>query len=125
MTTPAGSVSGDLTRNLFDSPVDFRSEVIYFLIVDRFSDGCDALGDQEGSEQVDKKGLFDETRQDWGKYWGGNIQGIINKIDYLRIWVSPHYGFLRCLSRSVICNSVVLQCMATGPAISSGLILGS
>ena len=95
MTSPAGSVSGDLTRDLFDSPVDFRSEVIYFLIVDRFSDGCDALGDQEGSEQVDKKGPLDGTRQEWGKYWGGNLQGIINKIDYLKklgvtaLWLSP------------------------------------
>ena len=34
----------DLTKALFDSPVDFRSEVIYFLIVDRF---YDATSDQE------------------------------------------------------------------------------
>ena len=75
--------------------MDFRSEAIYFLIVDRFNDGHDALGDEEGSEQLDQKGLFDETRQDWGKYWGGNLQGVINKIDYLKslgvtaLWLSP------------------------------------
>ena len=95
MATPLVPASRDLTKNLFDSPVDFRSEVIYFLIVDRFNDGHDAIGDQEGSEQLDQKGLFDKTRQDWGKYWGGNLQGIINKISYLKslgvtaLWLSP------------------------------------
>ena len=87
--------AADLTQGLFDSPVDFRSEVIYFLIVDRFNDGHDSRGDQEGSEQLDQKGLFDRSRQDWGKYWGGNLQGIINKVDYLKslgvtaLWLSP------------------------------------
>ena len=91
----SSNLVSDLKHHLFDSPVDFRSEVIYFLIVDRFCDGHDSAGDQEGSEQLDEKGLFDRTRQDWGKYWGGNLQGIINKIDYLKdlgvtaLWLSP------------------------------------
>ena len=95
MTNKAVSGMTDLTISLFDSPVDFRSEVIYFLIVDRFHDGHDSLDDQEGSEQTEAKGLFDASRQDWGKYWGGNLQGIINQIDYLKslgvtaLWLSP------------------------------------
>ena len=88
-------VVADLKQHLFDASVDFRSEVVYFLIVDRFHDGHDVAGDQEGSEKEDAKGLFDKTKQDWGKYWGGNLQGIINKIDYLKdlgvtaLWLSP------------------------------------
>jgi len=119
MANPSAPVSGDLTKSLFDSPVDFRSEAIYFLIVDRFNDGHDALGDEEGSEQLDQKGLFDETRQDWGKYWGGNLQGVINKIDYLKSLGVTALWLSRCLSRSAICNSAVLRCTVIGPAISS------
>ena len=74
-------IVADLKQHLFDAAVDFRSEVIYFVIVDRFNDGHDGAGDQEGSEKEDAKGLFDKTKQDWGKYWGGNLQGIINKIN--------------------------------------------
>ena len=37
-------LASDLSKGLFDSPVDFRSEVIYFLIVDRF---YDATSDEE------------------------------------------------------------------------------
>ena len=39
----------DLSKGLFDSPVDFRSEVIYFLIVDRFHD---ATSDEEERQGV-------------------------------------------------------------------------
>ena len=85
-----------IEKGFFNEPVDFRSEVIYFLIVDRFCDGHSSEVSQlEGSEQEDSKGLYDRTRQDWGKYWGGNLQGVINKIPYLKslgvtsIWLSP------------------------------------
>ena len=123
MANPSVPVSGDLTKSLFDSPVDFRSEAIYFLIVDRFNDGHDALGDEEGSEQLDQKGLFDETRQDWGKYWGGNLEGVINKIDYLKSLGVTALWLSRYLSRSAICNLAVLRCTVIGPAISSESIL--
>ena len=39
----------DIKHSFFDIPVDFRSEVIYFLIVDRFHDGH-AVEAKEGSE---------------------------------------------------------------------------
>ena len=86
----------DLTKGLFDSPVDFRSEVIYFLIVDRF---YDATSDEEERQGVwdrgSKEGLYDKTWTQWGKYWGGNLLGIIEKIPYLKklgvtaVWLSP------------------------------------
>ena len=85
-----------LETTYFENPVDFRHEVIYFIIIDRFHDGHSNTDQRsEGSEQADSKGLYDRTRQNWGKYWGGNLQGIIDKIDYLKqlgvtaIWLSP------------------------------------
>ena len=93
MTSPLVS---DLTKGLFDSAEDFRSEVIYFLIVDRF---YDATSDEEERRGVwdrgSKEGLYDKTWTQWGKYWGGNLLGIIEKIPYLKqlgvtaLWLSP------------------------------------
>lgn len=89
-------LASDLSKGLFDSPVDFRSEVIYFLIVDRF---YDATSDEEERQGVwdrgAKEGLYDKTWTQWGKYWGGNLRGVIEKIPYLKelgvtaLWLSP------------------------------------
>lgn len=74
---------------LFTRSLEFRQETIYFLIVDRFFDG-----DPSNNEGPTSK-LYDPTRQKWGLYWGGDIQGIIEKLDYLQnmgitaIWVTP------------------------------------
>ncbi|WP_448573100.1 alpha-amylase family glycosyl hydrolase [Trichothermofontia sp.] len=74
---------------LFTRSLEFRQETIYFIIVDRFHDGNPANNVGPNPD------LFDPTRQHWGKYWGGDLQGIIDKLDYLKalgitaIWVSP------------------------------------
>jgi len=44
-------LASDLSKGLFDSPVDFRSEVIYFLIVDRFYDAT--------SDEEERQGVWD------------------------------------------------------------------
>lgn len=74
---------------LFTRAIEFRQETIYFIIVDRFFDG-----DTRNSQGPNPE-LYDPNRQQWGKYWGGDLQGIIDKLDYLKgmgvtaIWVSP------------------------------------
>ena len=74
---------------LFTRAIEFRQETIYFIIVDRFNDGDSSNNEGPNPE------LYDPTRQKWGKYWGGDLQGIINKLDYLKnmgvtaIWISP------------------------------------
>lgn len=74
---------------LYTRDIEFRQETIYFLVVDRFHDG-----DLDNSEGPNPE-LYDETRQDWGKYWGGDLQGIIDKLDYLKnlgvtaVWLTP------------------------------------
>ena len=88
--------SDPLPRGCSITEREFREEVIYFLIVDRF---YDALSDEEERQGVwdrgSKQGLYDKTWTQWGKYWGGNLQGIIEKIPYLKqlgitaVWLSP------------------------------------
>ncbi|MEM7555512.1 MAG: alpha-amylase family glycosyl hydrolase [Cyanobacteria bacterium P01_A01_bin.84] len=74
---------------LYTREIEFRQETIYFLVVDRFCDG-----DPENSEGPNPE-LYDPEGQDWGKYWGGDIQGTIDKLDYLKqmgvtaVWLTP------------------------------------
>ncbi|BDC51733.1 alpha-amylase [Bryobacterales bacterium F-183] len=70
------------------SDAEFRDRTIYFVVLDRFHSGIDS---NNGRNQE----LNDPTRQDWHKYWGGDLQGLYDKLDYLRglginaIWVTP------------------------------------
>lgn len=74
---------------LFTRSIEFRQETLYFIVVDRFNDG-----DPDNSAGPNED-LYDPDRQDWGKYWGGDLQGIIDKLDYLKgmgvtaIWLTP------------------------------------
>jgi glycosidase len=97
----------DLPRReeYFPSPRDWRDEVLYFLLPDRFSDG------QEGTRPLlDRENLnaarlnlpsgdswrFDRWAESGSDRWqGGTIAGITSKLDYLKslgattIWVGP------------------------------------
>ena len=82
--------------SLFISEAEFRQEFIYFIIVDRFYDGTADQEERAGVwDRGERAGLLDKTWMDWGKYWGGNLQGIIDKVDYLKslgvtaVWLSP------------------------------------
>ena len=74
---------------LFTRAIEFRQETIYFIIVDRFFDGDSSNNAGPNPE------LYDPSKTKWGKYWGGDLPGIISKLDYLQnmgvtaIWVSP------------------------------------
>ena len=70
------------------SDAEFRSETIYFIVVDRFENGnLNNLGRNQE--------LNDLERKNWNKYWGGDLQGVIDKLDYLKemgvsaIWCTP------------------------------------
>ena len=69
--------------------IEFRGEVIYFLVVDRFFDG-----DPNNNAGQDPK-LYDPDRKDYGKYWGGDLEGVIQKLGYLQnlgvtsVWLTP------------------------------------
>jgi glycosidase len=92
-------------RRFHPSPGDWRDEVLYFLLVDRFSDA------QEGSRPLlDRRQLtaarphgadgqawrWDRWAESGAQRWqGGTIQGVWSKLDYLQdlgvtaIWLSP------------------------------------
>jgi cyclomaltodextrin glucanotransferase len=78
----------DSTTHLHMSDVECRGETIYFAVVDRFKDG-------NGNTPGKKTELDDPTHQDWKKYWGGDLQGLVDQIDYLKdlgvtaLWVTP------------------------------------
>ncbi|OKH37689.1 cyclomaltodextrin glucanotransferase [[Phormidium ambiguum] IAM M-71] len=82
---------------LYTRDIEFRQETIYFLVVDRFFDG-----DSENSEGPNPE-LYDPEGKDWGKYWGGDLQGVIDKLDYLKnlgvtaIWLTPLFEQVEAL----------------------------
>jgi cyclomaltodextrin glucanotransferase len=79
----------EILETLETSDLEFRGETIYFLVLDRFHDGK-----KENNPGQDES-LYDPTRTDWGKYWGGDLQGLVDKLDYLQnigisaIWTTP------------------------------------
>ena len=82
---------------LYTRDIEFRQETIYFIIVDRFHDG-----DPDNSVGPNPE-LYDPEQKDWGKYWGGDIQGIIDKLDYLKnmgvsaLWLTPLFEQVEAL----------------------------
>src|SRR4028119_1959468 len=82
---------------LYTRDIEFRQETLYFLVVDRFNDG-----DPDNSEGPNPE-LYDPEGKDWGKYWGGDLQGIIDKLDYLKdmgvtaVWLTPLFEQVEAL----------------------------
>ncbi len=78
---------------------EFQKQVIYFLFVDRFFDGNPNNNAGLNSAQ------YDASRTNWKKHWGGDIQGIIDKLDYLKemgitsIWVTPLVDNINVLTK--------------------------
>jgi glycosidase len=68
------------------SSPEWRDQIIYFLVTDRFYDGDSSNNDQGAGE-------YDPS--DGKKYSGGDIEGIIKKIPYIKkmgataIWITP------------------------------------
>jgi glycosidase len=82
------------------SPVDWRNEILYFLLVDRFSDGND--GSRPLLDRTNAAALRgpDWSWQRWfesgaNRFQGGTIRGVTSRLGYLRdlgitcIWLSP------------------------------------
>jgi len=69
---------------------DFKKQVIYQIVTDRFYNG-----DTTNDNPLESPGLFDGTRTNWQAYWGGDFAGIQHQLAYIRglgataIWISP------------------------------------
>lgn len=65
---------------------DWRDQVIYFAMIDRFDDGEPGNNDQG-------EGEFDP--RDGSRYSGGDLRGLVRRLDYIRglgataVWVTP------------------------------------
>ena len=79
---------------------DYRSRTIYFLMADRFHphQPYAPYVDPEHPFATNSVNCFVESctqEQQFRRYWGGDIQGIVDKLDYLKdlgisaIWVTP------------------------------------
>ena len=72
--------------NLHVPSPDWEDQVIYFLMLDRFADGDTTNNDQGGGEY---------NQKDSRKFSGGDIQGVIDHLDYIQsmgataIWITP------------------------------------
>jgi cyclomaltodextrin glucanotransferase len=68
---------------------EFRGETVYFILIDRFCDG-----DPQNDTGKDAAS-YDPTHTRWYHYWGGDLLGVISKLDYLHqmgvtaIWLTP------------------------------------
>jgi glycosidase len=82
---------------VFPSPPDWRDQVLYFLLPDRFSDGNEAgrpLFDHTDPDQFrapDKRAWMEAGK----KFQGGTLKGIESKLPYLKelgvtaLWIGP------------------------------------
>lgn len=87
------------------SPVDWRDEVLYFLRVDRFSDGAEATrplldrANPAAARPAQENGepwRWDRWAESGASRWqGGTLAGVTSKLDYLKnlgvttLWLSP------------------------------------
>ena len=74
----------------FPSPADWRDQVIYFLLVDRFDNN------DTNTPAYVAGGDVQQNTPGAGHYFqGGNLKGIVRRLDYLKelgcttIWLSP------------------------------------
>jgi glycosidase len=98
-----------LTRRTFTpSPAAWEDQVLYFLLVDRFSDGQERDGHRDNESRPVRAGVTPLYRPDdsssidydtWlragGGWQGGTLKGLRSKLGYLRrlgitaLWISP------------------------------------
>lgn len=85
-------------QSYYPSPRSWEDQVVYFLLVDRFSDGKEnesRLYTPKDYENI-KKNKKEREWLEWStRFNGGTIKGIISKLEYLKelgittIWLSP------------------------------------
>ncbi|HEV7902295.1 MAG TPA: alpha-amylase family glycosyl hydrolase, partial [Pyrinomonadaceae bacterium] len=95
ITTPSGV--GEAQFEILAPPVRagrFQGfspdDLIYMLMIDRFSDG-----DASNNDPARSRGIYDRNNKFY--YHGGDLQGVINRLPYLKdlgvtaVWLSPWY----------------------------------
>jgi cyclomaltodextrin glucanotransferase len=73
---------------------DFRARTMYFVFIDRFANG-NTSNDNGTNPAATSTVKSAGAQSEWKKYWGGDIEGLISKLDYLQdlgvtaIWITP------------------------------------
>ncbi len=73
-------------QNLHVASPEWRDQIIYFLMTDRFNDGDKNNNDQGAN-------VYDPSKESY--YNGGDLQGVIDKLDYIKelgataVWITP------------------------------------
>ncbi len=91
---------GQQTTPEWQRSTDYRARTIYFLLTDRFNahQPYAPYVDPQYPDATNTVDCFVETcteEVEFRKYWGGDIQGVIQKLDYLNnlgvsaLWVTP------------------------------------
>ncbi|HXJ81105.1 MAG TPA: alpha-amylase family glycosyl hydrolase [Candidatus Methylomirabilis sp.] len=87
-------------QSFYASPSDWRDEIIYFLLPDRFSDGQESTRPLVNAANRSRFRPPGFRWDGWsasgsGRYQGGTIQGVTSKLDYIRslgattVWIGP------------------------------------
>lgn len=95
VTTPAGATDApfEITAPLLRAgrfQGFTNDDVMYLIMPDRFADG-----DPKNNDPPESRGLYDRTKPRY--YHGGDLQGIINRLPYLKdlgvtaLWLNPWY----------------------------------
>ena len=85
---PAGPATADAPVS---NRASLKSDMCYQIATDRFFDG-----NTSNNNPAKSPGLYDAGKTNWKSYWGGDLAGIQQKLDYLKgmgvtsIWMSPH-----------------------------------
>ena len=79
------------------SPIDWRDQILYQLLPDRFSDGLETEREQFDRKNRDR--FIPQDKATWmaagNKFTGGTLKGIQSKLDYLQdlgvttLWINP------------------------------------
>lgn len=80
-----------------DTAGNLKNEVLYYIVIDRFVDGdpennipefaFPEAGENAIYNQTNRlllNYMYDPSHRYMGMYWGGDLQGVINKLDYLQ-----------------------------------------
>jgi glycosidase len=86
-------------KEFTQSPIDWENQIIYFLLIDRFSDANEekykVYDSEVDYECIFKNGNLEEWESAATKWNGGTLKGVKSKLQYLKklgittIWLSP------------------------------------
>jgi glycosidase len=93
MPTSARELDFTPRGDVFPSPRDWRDQVVYHLLIDRFDNAAEDLQPYDGQ----RKPTGELDPEQGNIFQGGQIRGITRRLDYIRqlgattIWISPPF----------------------------------